>query len=141
MKRAFRFVLGGLVAAALAVGLRTTASAQQVGENINVLPVNGADPISGDAYLQRQVEPSIAVSTRNPQHMLAFFNDYRAVDVPGDIGIGEGGIGGSVASRVLGAVRTLLARLIGRPSRAAKLPEEAAAAEAWIGCPDRTTAG
>src|ERR1044071_2159046 len=65
----------------IAIGLAVTLSAQQAGENINVRPVHGADPLRGDAYLQRQVEPSLAVSTRNPQHLIAFFNDYRAVDV------------------------------------------------------------
>src|SRR5215472_847315 len=116
------------MAALLAACLHATVSAQQAGENINVLPVLGADQIRGDAYLQRQVEPSLAVSTRNAQHIIAFFNDYRAVDVPGDIGIGE-----SIASRMLNAVKSVLARMIGRPKPHDAEPEEAAAAEAWIG--------
>ncbi len=37
--------------------------------------------LKGDGYLQRQVEPTIAASTLNPDHLLAFFNDYRAVDM------------------------------------------------------------
>ena len=66
------------------------AAAQQAGENINVLPVMipvddnndglADDPawyIKGDGYLQRQVEPTIAASTRNPDHLLAFFVDRR----------------------------------------------------------------
>ncbi len=45
----------------------------------------------GDGYLQRQVEPTIAASTLNPDHLLAFFNDYRAIDAAeGDVGLGEG---------------------------------------------------
>ena len=71
--------------------------AQQANQNINVLPVpNSVDPqdplaaaLTGDLYLQRQVEPTIAVSTRNPDHLIAFFNDYRAVDIPDDAGLGE----------------------------------------------------
>jgi len=38
---------------------------------------------TGDPYLQRQNEPSVAASTRNPQHLLAGANDYRTVDMPG----------------------------------------------------------
>jgi hypothetical protein len=38
--------------------------------------------LEGDGYANRQVEPTIAASTRNPNHLIAFFNDYRAVDLP-----------------------------------------------------------
>ena len=33
------------------------------------------------------MEPTIAVSTRNPDHLLSFFVDYRAVDVADDVGM------------------------------------------------------
>ena len=36
----------------------------------------------GDPFLQRQNEPSIGASTRNPLHLLAGSNDYRTVDLP-----------------------------------------------------------
>jgi len=51
------------------------------GANVNM--VSGTQWPNGDPFLQRQNEPSIAVSTRNPMHLLAGSNDYRTVDIPG----------------------------------------------------------
>ncbi|HDZ26971.1 hypothetical protein LCGC14_0667520 [marine sediment metagenome] len=59
-----------------------------VGRNVNLAPYPtiGSDGLpvvnSGDPYLQRQNEPSMAVSTRNPIHLLAATNDYRTVYLP-----------------------------------------------------------
>jgi hypothetical protein len=74
--------------ATAAVILATVASSGAqviVGPNVNM----GGGPASftppstliGDPFLQRQNEPSIAISSRNPCHLLAGANDYRAVDL------------------------------------------------------------
>src|SRR3954463_11952055 len=55
--------------------------AQIPGRNVNM--VSGRTLPDGDPFLQRQNEPSIAASTRNPLHLLAGANDYRTVDLPG----------------------------------------------------------
>ena len=49
------------------------------GANVNVIAGTGA---AGDWTLQRQNEPTIACSSRNPRHCLAGANDYRTVDIP-----------------------------------------------------------
>ena len=49
----------------------------------NVNMVSGTTWPGGDPFLQRQNEPSIGVSSRNPLHLLAGANDYRTVDLPG----------------------------------------------------------
>ena len=69
------------VAVSLAVGAATLLHAQIPGRNVNM--VSGDTWPDGDPYLQRQNEPSLAASTRNPLHLLAGSNDYRTVDLPG----------------------------------------------------------
>jgi hypothetical protein len=60
-----------------------------VSRNVNM--VSGQTLPNGDPYLQRQNEPSVAASTRNPLHLLAGANDYRTVDIPGNFDDGETG--------------------------------------------------
>ncbi|MDP2052860.1 MAG: hypothetical protein Q8L75_04435, partial [Acidobacteriota bacterium] len=73
-----RLALGASLAAGLAF---TTIQAQIPGRNVNM--VSGVKWPDGDPFLQRQNEPSVAASTRNPLHLLGGSNDYRTVDVPG----------------------------------------------------------
>src|SRR5215472_1937925 len=84
-----------LLSAVLLVGLccllesSTTAQVSLAERNVNM--VSGTDWSTGDPFLQRQNEPSMAVSTRNNLHLLAGNNDYRMVDLPGLLGIAENG--------------------------------------------------
>ena len=61
------------------VVLAPGARGQVAGTNVNM--VSGTQWPTGDPFLQRQNEPSMAVSTRNPMHILAGANDYRTVDL------------------------------------------------------------
>src|SRR4051812_32728239 len=71
-----------LAAAALSATLGSAALVAQIpGRNVNM--VSGTTLPDGDPYLQRQNEPTIAASTRNPLHLLGGANDYRTVDLPG----------------------------------------------------------
>src|SRR2546426_12144378 len=71
-----------LLALAFTTLIYATAGAQgpTPGQNINM--VSGTTFPGGDPFLQRQNEPSVAVSTRNPLHLLAGANDYRTADLP-----------------------------------------------------------
>ena len=66
-----------IFAAALGTAPAQTPTA---GQNVNM--VSGTSWPGGDPFLQRQNEPSMAVSSRNPLHLLAGANDYRTVDLP-----------------------------------------------------------
>ena len=78
--RAVRLMLAILIAGFSGIGL-VGLPAQIPGPNVNM--VSGQGWPNGDPFLQRQNEPSIAVSTRNNRHLLAGANDYRTVDLPG----------------------------------------------------------
>jgi hypothetical protein len=74
-----RLLLG--LGCALILWAGASISAQIPGRNTNM--VSGTEWPEGDPFLQRQNEPSVAASTRNPLHLLGGSNDYRTVDVPG----------------------------------------------------------
>ena len=71
----------GLCTTALICALMAAPSAvaQVAGQNVNM--VSGTTWPYGDPFLERQNESTIAVSTRNPLHLLAGANDYRTVDL------------------------------------------------------------
>src|SRR5436305_12883683 len=58
-----------------------SVSAQFVGKSVNM--VTGTTLPTGDPFLERQNEPSMAVSSRNSLHLVAGNNDYRTVALPG----------------------------------------------------------
>src|SRR5215475_2333226 len=69
----------GLMAVVLAAAMHVVVAGQQAGTNVNI--VKGTTLPTGDPFLQRQTEPSVAVSTRNPCHLVASAVDYRTVDL------------------------------------------------------------
>jgi len=92
IRRIFLFLLVA-IAFLLATGIQTESQylglGLFVGRNVNLAPYPQTNPDTGklmldtgDPYLQRQNEPSMAVSTRNPMHLLAAANDYRTVYIP-----------------------------------------------------------
>lgn len=78
MRMSARTLCSSLVLALFGL-LSPAARAQVAGTNVNM--VSGTTWPTGDPFLQRQNEPSMAVSTRNPMHILAGANDYRTVDL------------------------------------------------------------
>src|SRR5688572_28342129 len=78
-RRSVRLAAGLLISLTLSAG--ATLFAQIPGRNVNM--VAGTGWPGGDPFLQRQNEPSMAASTRNPLHLVGGSNDYRTVDLPG----------------------------------------------------------
>ena len=79
-----RFATAVVVSATLAIAELAAQGQVPVpipGRNINM--VSGTTLPAGDPFLQRQNEPSLAISTRNPLHVFGAANDYRTVDIPG----------------------------------------------------------
>ena len=71
--------LSARVATVLLAMLPGNSPAQIAGDNVNM--VSGTQWPGGDPFLQRQNEPTLAVSSANLQHLMAGANDYRSVDI------------------------------------------------------------
>jgi hypothetical protein len=88
MRRSVFFAIVG----AVLLSFSTSAQQLQSGRNVNASggpatkDVTTGVPILGDPYLQRQNEPSMACSVRNPLNCLLGANDYRTVDYPNPAG-------------------------------------------------------
>src|SRR6058998_3549963 len=72
-------LLGMSLVVGLACAPAAWAQGPTPGRNVNM--VSGTQWPGGDPFLQRQNEGSVAVSTRNPQHLLAGGNNYCTVDL------------------------------------------------------------
>lgn len=124
MKRAL------LTATVLAISLHALLSAQQGGVNISVLPALATPPDAPDGYLrsdqlaQKQVEGSLAFSTRNHLKGMAAFIHYGAVSIA-ELGLGE-------SARSTNNPIQWLARLFFR-NRPERPTARAATPEAWVG--------
>lgn len=73
----------------LAILIPQEVAGQTAGPSVNM--VSGTGWTNGDPFLQRQNEPSLAVSTRNTLHLFGGANDYRSVDLAGLAGQSERG--------------------------------------------------
>jgi hypothetical protein len=130
------FVLPGAVGA-------QPAPPANVGDNASIIPIyKTGDPPAADDYLrgnllgQRCNEPSIGISSINPDHMMVFCNDYRATFNFDDALVPSGKT--TLVASLWSGIKTLFAWLTGRPARQAASPEDPseemiASAEAAIG--------
>ena len=98
-----------------------------VGQNVNVVTGSG-DQFTGDMFRQRQNEPVIGISSVNPMHMMAAYNDYRTVDYPLDVST----VPPSLWARLREFLKNPFKRE-GEREGEGEEEDEKAAANAWIG--------
>jgi len=126
-----RTLLALFLAVVFAGALHVILDAQgQVGQNINI--VSGSDDqFIGDMFRQRQNEGVLGISSVNPSHMMAAYNDYRTVDFAFDQGVGTPSPAQSFVAKLWNFLRAPWKRE--RERDAEGEAEEADAAQAWIG--------
>jgi hypothetical protein len=125
------------------IAIPSVAAAQtfppaNVGDNANIIPIyKSGDPPAADDYLrgnllgQRCNEPSIGISSINPDHMIVFCNDYRATFNYDDALVPAGKT--TLVASVWNGVKTLFAWVTGRPAPKRAAPKIIASAEAAVG--------
>ena len=116
--------------------IHVIVSAQSaVSQNLNIV-TGSADQYIGDMYRQRQNEPVLGISSVNPAHMMAVYNDYRTVDFADDQGVGTPSPGQNLVARLLEFFRAPWKHEHEREGE-----EVEAAAQAWIGLSFSDNAG
>ncbi len=127
------FAILACITLAVASGGAQAPTTITISPNLNVLR-DISDSIHGDAFLQRQNEAVVAVSTRNPEHIMVAANDYRTIEFPDDPGLGDTVM--KMARTIAWQAERLLARVFHR--REGLLEDEAvekveSGTEAWVG--------
>jgi len=118
-----------LVVGALAAVTHELVAQGQVGQNINIVS-GSSDQFIGDMYRQRQNEGNLGISSVNPSHMMAAYNDYRTVDMIADpTSVVPPSLFQGAIAKLLNLFRTPWKREREREGEA----EEADSAQAWIG--------
>jgi hypothetical protein len=130
-----------LVSAAPGVARAQSSPPANVGDNANIIPIYKSTPPgelpAADDYLrgnllgQRCNEPSIGVSSINPDHVMVFCNDYRATFNWDDSLVPSGKT--TLVASAWNGVKTFFAWVTGRPAPQRKAPRIIASAEAGIG--------
>ena len=136
MNRSTRRAL--LTALITAASMHVIVGAQgQVGQNINIVS-GSADQFIGDMFRQRQNEPVLGISSVNPSHMMAAYNDYRTVDFV------DGFVPPSPIQSTIAKVLKFFLKPFRREREGARgeaEESEIAAAQAWVGLSFSDNAG
>ncbi len=123
------------VAVAGAVCMNAVVDAQQtgVGQNQNIV-TGSADQFVGDMFRQRQNEAVLGISSVNPLHQMAAYNDYRTVDFADDPTVPPSPI--NVLARIINFFKapwTLASERKRERERPGEEAEMGDSAQAWIG--------
>jgi hypothetical protein len=126
------FALALLISVVILPSMRVVIRAQTGGAGQNINVVTGTGTFTNDLDLYRKNEPVLAISSANPSHMLAAYNDARTVDAVDDSGTGPQSPGQGLFAKVLDFFRAPWRR--DRDSKGEwEVEGPAAANQAWIG--------